>query len=80
MNDRFDRQRLQKWLEEIASTEDEELDCNDLEAVIERVVAVGESGEDISELLPAIAVHLDHCPECTDWYDALVAFARGTDT
>ena len=79
MQDRTDPERLQKWLADIVSTENVEVDCDALEAVLEQIVAVAEAGGDIRAILPAIAVHLDHCPECSEWYEALVAYTREAD-
>ena len=76
MDSQSNRQRLQRWLADIASTEAEEIDCEDLEEMLETIVAVGAGGEDIRTVLPAVAVHLDHCPECGEWYEALVALSR----
>jgi hypothetical protein len=76
MQSGFDRERLQKWLSDIASTEEEEVDCEALEAILETVVAIAESGQDIRVILPDIAVHMDHCPECSECYETLVALAR----
>jgi hypothetical protein len=76
MESGFDRERLRKWLSDIASTEDEEVDCQALEDILETVVAMAEGGQDIREVLPDIAVHMDHCPECAECYETLVALAR----
>jgi predicted anti-sigma-YlaC factor YlaD len=27
--------------------------------------------------MPEIALHLDHCPDCREWYETLLAFNRG---
>ena len=71
-----DKQRLQQWFESIASTEEEEVDCAALEEALETIVVIASSGEDIRNVLPAIAVHLDHCPECGEIYETLVVLAR----
>jgi hypothetical protein len=72
----FDRASLQKWLRDIVSTEDRELVCEDLDRMLETIVAIGARGEDIRAILPDVAVHLDHCPECGEVYETLVALAR----
>jgi hypothetical protein len=76
MEDQFARERLQKWLNDIVSTEPEEVDCVALEDMLEQLVAIGASGQDVREVLPRIALHLDHCPECGEWYETIVALAR----
>ena len=71
----FDRDRLRKFLSEIASTGDEEIDCEALDRVLEQVVAIGANGEDIRAILPDVAVHMEHCPECAEWYQMLALLA-----
>lgn len=71
--------RLRKWLDEIASTQEHEIDCVALEQAIERLVFIADRGEDIRAFLPEVAVHLEHCPECGGWYETLVEIARDLD-
>jgi predicted anti-sigma-YlaC factor YlaD len=68
----FDGERLSKWLAGVATTEQEELDCDVLAQMLESVVAAGTSDREIRDLLPDVALHLDHCPECGEWYNALL--------
>jgi len=70
----MDPARLNQWLQAVATTEDEELDCDSLFEIIDKVVEMAASGQDVRSLLPGIALHLDHCPDCRDQYDALTAF------
>ena len=66
-------ERLSAWLASIAATEDDELDCDALYAIVEEAVDAVVAGADLRTLLPLVAVHIDHCPECRDFYDTLVA-------
>ncbi len=70
----MDPARLNRWLEAVATTEDEELNCDALFEVIDKVVEMAASGQDVRSLLPGIALHLDHCPDCRDQYETLTAF------
>lgn len=70
----IDPTRLNRWLEAVATTEDEELDCDALFEIIDKVVEMAASGQDVRSLLPGIALHLDHCPDCRDQYETLTAF------
>jgi hypothetical protein len=76
MNEDPGHARIRKWLADIATTQEEEIDCDRLESMLERLVAIGESGADIRDVLPDIALHLNHCPECGEWYETLVAMCR----
>jgi predicted anti-sigma-YlaC factor YlaD len=73
---RFDPNRLSEWLRTIATTEDDEVDCDALMAAAESLVASANLDDDVRAVLPHLALHLDHCPDCREWYDTLVAFAR----
>jgi len=80
MNSRFYPARLSAWLRTIATTEDDEVDCDALMQAAEDLVATGTRGDDLRAVLPDLALHLDHCPDCREWYDTLVAFARAEST
>lgn len=69
-----DPARLDRWLKAVATTEDEELDCDALFEIMDKVVEMAASGQDVRSLLPGIALHLDHCLDCRDQYDTLTAF------
>jgi predicted anti-sigma-YlaC factor YlaD len=66
--------RLDGWLKAVATTEDEELDCDALFEIMDKVVEMAASGQDVRSLLPGIALHLDHCPDCRDQYETLTEF------
>lgn len=69
-----DPARLDRWLKAVATTQEEELDCDALFEVIDKAVEMAASGQDVRSLLPGIALHLDHCPDCRDQYETLTAF------
>lgn len=70
----MDPARLNQWLEAVATTGDEELDCDSVFELMDRAVELAASGQDVHALLPGIALHLDHCPDCRDQYETLTAF------
>jgi hypothetical protein len=72
----IDPKRLEEWLRAISTTEPEEIDCDALSEVIEEAVEAAAAGADVRSLLPSVAVHLDHCPDCRDWYDTLVDWVQ----
>jgi hypothetical protein len=67
---------LSEWLRDIATTEDDEIDCREAVEAIAAAVELAAAGHDIRSLLPNIAVHLDHCLNCRELFDALVALAN----
>jgi predicted anti-sigma-YlaC factor YlaD len=60
----------------LATTEDKEIDCDQLREVAEKAVEAAAAGEDLRALLPEIAMHLDHCPDCRDYYETLLALVK----
>jgi predicted anti-sigma-YlaC factor YlaD len=59
----------------VMGTQDEEVDCDAMAQAMPSVVEAGARGEDLSAVLPEIALHLSHCPDCRDWYQTLVELA-----
>jgi hypothetical protein len=76
MDNRFERARLNEWLRTIATTEDDELDCDAFLAAGEKLIAAATRGEDVRAILPDLALHVDHCPDCREWYEAVVSLAE----
>jgi len=72
----IDPERLNEWLRVISTTEEDEIDCGALFEIVEEVVEAAASGADVRQVLPHVATHLDHCPDCRDWYETLVALSK----
>ena len=73
---RFEPPHLAEWLRVVMTTKDQEIDCDAMAELMPSVAEAGARGEDIAALLPRIAVHLDHCPDCREWYETLVELSR----
>ncbi len=80
MDNRFEPERLSEWLRSIATTEDNEVDCDAIVESAERLVAAGTRGDDLRIVLPDLALHLEHCPDCREWYETLIALAHDEST
>jgi predicted anti-sigma-YlaC factor YlaD len=68
------------WLGTVESVQPEEMDCDAVFELLEVVAEAVGAGEDIRDMFPAVAVHLDHCPGCRDLFDALVDLAKADST
>ena len=80
MDNQFEAARVSEWLRSIATTQDDEVDCDAIAAAAEDLVAAGVRGDDLRVVLPDLALHLEHCPDCRDWYETLVAFSQQDST
>jgi hypothetical protein len=76
MESPFEPARLSEWLQTIATTEDDEIDCDALFEAAEQLIAAGTRGANVRAVLPRLALHLDHCPDCRELYDTVMGFSR----
>jgi hypothetical protein len=79
MTANFDARRLSEWIEDIATTQDDEVDCEAMAEMFMTVIEASARGEDFRAALPHIALHLDHCPDCREFYETLVEIAKQMD-
>lgn len=61
-----------KLLQSLAKTEEQELSCDDVFAVLDQFVEAVRRGENVLMLMPLVRQHLEMCPDCREEYDALM--------
>ncbi|MEW5941517.1 MAG: hypothetical protein AB1750_17775 [Chloroflexota bacterium] len=76
------RRRFKKWyqpnpmmtqlLQSLARTEEREISCDDVFAVLDQFVEAVLRGENVLLLMPLVRQHLDMCPDCREEYEALL--------
>ena len=59
---------FRKWVRQIYSTRDEELDCDEFFEMIPQFVEVELAGEEANLRFPGVYHHLKQCAECYDLY------------
>ena len=64
---------VRKLMEHIARTQQRELDCGEVFAVIDQYAEAIASGEDVQEEFALVVHHLDLCPDCLEEYEALLS-------
>jgi hypothetical protein len=72
----LDREKLLKWLDQILSTNEAEIDCDELQAVLPEYVELqlaGGNGAALNDRLTAVRAHLAHCADCAEEYQGLQA-------
>ena len=70
------RNRFERWLQNIAKTQDKEISCSECFAGVSHFVDVELAGEDAAVKMPQLKQHLDQCAACREEYEALRDLAR----
>ena len=68
----LDRAVLEKVLHMLELTQQDELACEDVYAVLDQFVEAAQRGENVLTLMPLVRQHLDLCPDCREEYEALL--------
>jgi len=80
------RKRFKKWyqpdteiakmLQSLAMTEEREISCDDVFAVLDEFVEAVRRGENVLLLMPLVRQHLDMCPDCREEYESLLRMVQ----
>ena len=61
-----------KMLQALAKTEEQEISCDHVFAVLDEFAEAVRRGENVLLLMPLVRQHLDMCPDCREEYEALL--------
>ena len=64
---------MQKIMQQIARTQQQELDCGEVFAVLDQYVEAMLAGENENEQFALVVQHLDLCRDCLEEYEALLS-------
>lgn len=64
---------VRNLMQMIARTQQRELDCGEVFAVLDQYAEAILAGENISEQFAQVIQHLDLCPDCLEEYEALLS-------
>ena len=67
-----------RMMHRLVSTDEEELSCDEVFALVDEYAEASQRGEDVTGLKPLIRHHLDMCRECDDEYQALLRVLEGS--
>jgi hypothetical protein len=70
------KNRFERWLQNIRATEDEEISCSECFDLVSHFVEVELSGEDALAQMPQLKQHLDQCSACYEEYETLRDFQQ----
>ncbi|MDD2921033.1 MAG: hypothetical protein PHQ36_02005 [Anaerolineales bacterium] len=68
---------IQKIMGMLENTQEIELTCDEVFAVLDQFVELAARGEDVSNLLPLVERHLSICADCKEEYDTLKRMMAG---
>jgi hypothetical protein len=63
---------MQMLLGSVAMTDEKELSCDDVYALLDQFAEMVKRGEDASHLMPMVQMHLTMCPDCQEEYETLM--------
>ena len=70
--------RIKNLLRMVETTEQQELSCDEVFALLDQYVELIIDDENATDLLPLVKKHLDRCKDCHEEYEALVRVLKGT--
>jgi len=71
-NGKFSPEALRKMMVQLEHTQDIELSCDEVLALLDQFAEAYLRGEDVARLLPLVQHHLDMCADCREEFEALV--------
>jgi hypothetical protein len=69
---------LKKMLVQLENTQEVELTCDEVLAVLDQFAEAYRRGEDVARWMPLVQHHLDMCADCHEEFNALVRILRAT--
>ncbi len=68
--------QLLAMVEAIFAAHEGDIDCDGCDAEMPHMVELINAGEDPALLLPAVQEHLNHCCDCREEFEALLAIVK----
>ena len=77
-NGKFSPEALRKMMKQLEHTQDVELTCDEVLALLDQFTEAYLRGEDVARLLPLVQHHLDMCGDCREEFEALLRILQAT--
>jgi len=71
-NGKFSPEALRKMVAQLENTQDVELTCDEVLALLDQYSEAYLRGEDVARLLPLVQHHLGMCADCQEEFEALL--------
>ena len=72
----LDLDRLKRIAREIITTRPDEIGCDECFEQLDRFVEMKLAGKNAAEAMPLVQDHLEHCDDCREEFEALLAALR----
>ena len=69
---------IKNMLRKIEQTQEIELTCGETFDLLDQYAEMVMNGEDVTQLMPLVKLHLDMCPDCRDEFEALLTVLQNT--
>ena len=64
-------EKIQKMMAMLSGTQDAELTCDEVFALLDQFTELAAQGENVAQLMPLVQHHLDMCDDCREEYKVL---------
>jgi len=71
---------LRKVAEQLAHTQEVELACDEVLALMDQFAEMVIRGEDAAQIMPLVQHHLEMCGDCREEFEALLRILRASPT
>ena len=71
-------EKMQKMMAMLSNTQEVELTCDEVFALLDQFTELAAQGEDVAQLMPLVQHHLDMCDDCREEYKVLANILHGT--
>ena len=71
-------EKMEKMMTMLSHTQEVELSCDEVFALLDQFAELAARGEDVSNLMPLVKHHIDMCPDCREEYKVLESILHGT--
>jgi hypothetical protein len=71
-------EKMRKLMAMLSNTEEVELTCDEVFALLDQFTELAAQGEDVRHLMPLVQHHLDMCEDCREEYKVLQSLLLGT--
>jgi hypothetical protein len=76
MKGKLEPTEIKRLVREVLTTRPDEVGCDECLEQLDRFVEMTLDGQDAAEAMPLVQHHLEHCDNCREEFEALLAVLR----